>query len=837
MDSVFQNLRYALRQLRKKPGFSLVAVLTLAVGIGANAAIFSLVDQVLLKRLPVTEPNQLVMLKFTGSDTGHTSSYGGDAGQYFSYPMYRDLRDQNSMFAGMLCMFPAQVGVQWHNTPSLANSELVSGNYFSLLGVQPAAGRLLIPEDSATRGSSPFVVLSYRYWTQHFAADPSVINQGISINGNPFTIVGVVQPGFNSVIAGTIPDLFVPITMKAQMTPQWDELEERRSKWMNIVARLKPGMTVQQAEAGINPLWKSLRTMELQSITSKSQRFRDQFVAKSYVTLLDGSKGFSPFRETMRVPLLILMAMVGLLTLMATANVGSLLLVRGAGRTREISVRYSLGATRQRIAGQLLAEGLVLGLTGGLLGLALSPLLARALIDFINPTATTAGMTSLAATPDRSVVLFCFAVSLAASVLFSMAPILQFYRPKVATALREQSGTAEMAHARFRRITVGLQIGLSLVLLVGAGLFSRTLSNLKSVDVGFVTDHLLTFQLDPHLAGYQPATVAPLYKRLLDVLGAQPGVQSVGMTDDPVLARSDDTSSLTVPGYQAQEGERMSFEWEHVTPAYFSTLRLPLVAGRVFNDSDRPDTARVAVVNETFVRRFLGSPDQALGRTFSVGKSKDDTLHIVGVVKDAKHFSVQDLPAPIYYTPIFQDAQPASVAVYIRTRQPPEDAAGTVRAAVAGIDSRLVVDSLQSMTSEIDSTLTSERILSFLASSFGIAAAFITAIGLYGVLAYSIAQRTREIGIRMALGATRATVVKMVLREVLILIGCSVALAVPVSILLGSFAKSQLYGVTYRDPAILAFVTLAIGFVALLAATVPARRAVQVQPITALRYE
>lgn len=837
MDNVIQNIRYALRQLRKKPGFTLIAVLTLAVGIGANAAIFSLVDQVLLRRLPVNEPGRLVMLKFTGSDTGHTSSYGGDQGHYFSYPMYRDLRDQNSVFEGMLCMFPAQVGVQWHDAPSLANSELVSGNYFSVLGVKPALGRLFISQDSATHGASAFAVLGYRYWMQHFGSDPSVVNQAILINGNPYTIIGVVEPGFNSVISGTVPDLFVPITMKAQMTPLWDELEDRRSRWLTIAARLKPGMTVQQADAGINPLWKSLRATELQSITTKSQRFRDQFVAKSYVTLLDGSKGFSPLRENMRVPLLILMGMVGLLTLMATANVGSLLLVRGAGRVREMSVRYSLGATRRRVAGQLLAEGLVLGLTGGILGLALSPLLTRTLIDFINPTATTAGMTSLTAAPDRNVVLFCFVVSVVASLVFSLAPILQFYRPNVAVALKQQIGTGEVAHARFRRITVGLQLGLSLVLLVGAGLFTRTLANLKSVDVGFATDHLLTFQLDPHLAGYQSSAVAPLYKRLLSVLGAEPGVQSVGMTDDPLLAHSDDTFSITVPGYQAQEGERNSFEWEHVTPSYFSALHLPLITGRVFNEADGPGTSRVVVVNESFVRRFLGSPEQAIGRTFSVGKSKDDTLLIVGVVKDAKHYSVQDKPAPIFYSPIFQDAQPASVAVYIRTRQAPEDAAGTVRAAVQGIDSKLVVDSLQSMDSEIDGTLTSERMLSFLASSFGIAAAFITAIGLYGVLAYSIAQRTREIGIRMALGATRATVVQMVLREVLILIGCSVALAVPVSILLGSLAKSQLYGVTYRDPVTLALVTLAIGVVALLAAAVPARRAVQVQPITALRYE
>ncbi len=836
MDTVLQNVRYAIRQLRKYPGFTAIAVLTLAVGIGANASIFSLVDQILLKHLPVREPDRLVMLKYAGSDTGHTSSYGGTSDLYFSYPMYRDLRDQNQVFEGMLAMFPAQVGVQWRNTPSLAKSELVSGNYFSLLGVKPAMGRLFVPDDSATRGASPLVVLSYRYWTQHFASDSSVVNQSLLINGSSFTIIGVAQPGFNSVIGGTIPDIFVPITMKAQMTPQWDELEDRRSRWMNIVARLKPGVTVQQAEAGITPLWKSLRTVELQSITSKSQRFREQFVEKSFITLLDASRGFSPLREQMRVPLLILMGMVGLLTLMATANVGSLLLVRAAGRTREMSVRYSMGASRTRVIGQLLTEGLVLGLVGGILGLALSPLLAKVLFELVTAS-TTIGSTPFSAAPDGNVIFFCLVVSVIASLLFSLAPMIQFYKPKVTAALKQQTGTGEVSHARFRRLVVGTQIGLSLLLLVGAGLFSRTLANLRSADVGFVTDHVLTFQLDPRLAGYQPSAVSSLYKRLLDTLSAQPGVQSVGMTDDADLAQSDSTFSITVPGYQAQEGERMSFEWEHVTPAYFSALEMPLITGRVFTDADTPDSARIAVVNEAFVRKFFGSPDQAIGKTFKAGKTTDNPLQIIGVVKTAKHYSMHDTPAPIFYTPTFQDKEPDAVTVYIRTRQTPEDAASSVRAAVAGIDSKLVVDSLQSMNAEIDTTLSSERMLSFLASSFGVVAAFITAIGLYGVLAYSIAQRTREIGVRMALGATRGTVMKMVLTEVMVMTGCSVAIAIPLSVALGSVVKNQLYGVSYRDPATLLFVVIAIGVVALLAASVPARRAVQVQPITALRYE
>jgi predicted permease len=832
MDSLLQNLRYAFRQLKKYPGFTAVAVLTLAVGIGANAAIFSLVDQVLLKRLPVREPDRLVMLQFVGSDSGHTDSWGGGENIQFSYPMYRDLRDQNSVFEGMLAVFPAKVGVQWHNTPSLATSEMVSGNYFSVLGVRPAIGRLFVPEDSATRGASQLVVLNYLYWTEHFASDASVVNHSILINGNPYTIIGVAQAGFNSVISAQRTDLFVPITMKAQITPQWDELEDRRSKWMSIVARLKPGISSQQAESGITSLWKSLRAVELQGITARSQRFRENFVEKSYLKLLDGSKGLSSLRESMRVPLLILMGMVGLLTFMATANVGSLLLVRASSRSREMSVRYSLGATRGRVIGQLLVEGLALGLAGGAVGLAMSPLLVRALLHIMD-----SGERSLTASPDANVIVFCFSVSLLASLLFSLAPILQFYRPKVTDALKQQTGTGEIAHARLRRLAVGVQIGLSLVLLVGAGLFSRTLANLKLVDTGFVTDHILMFQLDPRLGGYQPNTVASLYKRLSEKLSGLPGALSVGMTDDPILANDNNSFSIDVPGYQRQEGERMSFEWEHVTPDYFSTLRLPLLAGRVFNDGDTPESTRVVVINESFVRKFFGSAENAIGRTFAPGKSSDKPLTIVGVVKDAKHTNLHSLAEPIFYSPIFQDAEPNAVAVYIRTTQSPENAGSSVRSAVAQIDSKLVVDSLQSLNAEIDTTLTSERILSFLAASFGVVAAFITAIGLYGVLAYSIAQRTREIGVRMALGATRGTVVRMVLSEVLLMTGLSIGVAIPLSLALGSFVRNQLYGVSYRDPATLFFVVISIAVLALIAASVPARRAVQVQPITALRYE
>jgi predicted permease len=838
MNGLIQDLRYALRQLRRSPGFAAAAVLTLAIGIGASTAIFTLVDQVLLRSLPIVEPQRLVMLKFTGSDTGATSVFGGDQFQYFSYPMYRDLRDRNTVLAGLVAIFPAQVGVQWRNVPSLANSELVSGNYFSVLGVKPALGRLLLPSDSAQNGSNPVMVASYRYWKEHLGADPGVINQTVLVNGALFTIVGVAQPDFISAIAGTRPDFFVPITMKPQMTPGSDDLEEHRSKWLIIIGRLKPDVAVAQAEAAMTTLWKSLRAAELQSIPSRSPRFREQFVEKSYLTLLDGSKGFSPLREIMRTPLLILLGMVGLLTLMAVANVASLLLVRAAGRIREMSVRYALGATRERVIRQLLVEGVVLGLTGGLLGVSLAPVFAALLIGFVNPDATTAGMTSLTPAPHLRVLLFSFAVSVLASVLFSLAPIVQFIRPKVTPALKQQTVTAEGGHARFRRIIVGVQMGLSLVLLVGAALFMRTLHNLKAAEIGFATDHLLTFQIDPRLAGYEPKQVATLYKRMLESLSALPGVESVGLTDDPDLAQNDNTFSIEVPGYQAQEGERMSFEWERVSPGYFATLHLPVLAGRVIEPQDGPDAAKVVVINDSMAHKFFGRPDQALGRTFTVGRGEHAVaLQVVGVVRDAKHRTLHDKFAPMYYSSIFQQEQPQAVEVYLRTRQAPEAAGTAVRNSVAAIDSKLVVDSMQSMEAQIDSTLTNERLLSFLAGVFAGVAVFLTSIGLYGVLAYSIAQRTREIGIRMALGATQGSVVQMVVREVLWLAGVSLALALPLSLGLARLIKGQLFEVSPHDPLTLMSVVAAIAMTSLLAAWVPARRATQVNPMTALRYE
>lgn len=420
MESLLQDVRYALRMLRKSPGFAAVAVVTLALGIGANTAIFTLFDQVLLRRLPVRDPQQLVQLQYSGSDTGRTSSRGGSHGAYFSYPMYRDLRDRNTVFSGMLATYSTQVGVQWHNQPELANTELVSGNYFDVLGVRPATGRLLLQADDVTQNANPVVVLSFGYWQRRFGANPGILNQSILINGHPFTVVGVVAPDFRSVVVGDAPDLFVPMMMKPEITPGWNDLDNHRSRWLNIFARLNPGVNRAQAEAGINIQWHALRAEELKQIQNRSASFVQRFVTDSHLSLLDGALGFSPLRENIRTPLLIVMGMVGLVLLIACANVASLLLVRAAGRVREISVRYALGARRGRILQQLMVEGAMLGLAGGALGLLLAPRVSGLLVQMMYTDSNQ--QLPFSATPDLRIFLFNFGIALLVSLLFSLAP-------------------------------------------------------------------------------------------------------------------------------------------------------------------------------------------------------------------------------------------------------------------------------------------------------------------------------------------------------------------------------------------------------------------------------
>jgi predicted permease len=833
MNTIFQELRLGLRQMRKAPVFTLVAVLTLALGIGANTAVFTLLDQALLRSLPVSHPEQLVRLHWTGDAPGHFNTYGGDDNDYFSYPMYRDLRSMNAVFQDVIANDQQNVAISWNNKPDMAGCELVSGNYFESLGVRPALGRLILPSDEALNANL-VVVLSFNYWKAHFASDPTVVNQTLLINTQPFTIIGVAPPGFHSIVAGSVEDLFVPVTAKGVITPRWQDLEDRRSNWITLAARLKPGVTLQQAEASMAPLWHSLRAEEFKTFEHKD-RWQKRFLDDSRLQLFDGARGFSPLRDQISVPMMVLMGLVGLMVLMACVNVSSLLLVRAAGRVREISVRYAMGAGRWQIVRQLLIEGVLLGLLGGGLGVALAPMVSRVLRDRL---LYSGGDSPFTYVPDLRVLLFAFGLALVVSLAFSLAPALHFLNPDMVSSLKQQTLTSSGSRLRFRRIAVGAQIGLSLLLLIGAGLFVRTLRNLQSVDLGFTPDHLMGFNINPRLAGYQPDQVTALNKRILETLSALPGVRSVAATDDPDLSGEDASGNIHILGYNAREDEDMQAEQPWVTPHYFSTMQVPLIAGRVFTDDDTVGKANIVIVNASFATHYFGTPQAGLGRVVNMGSTSEPiNMTIVGVVGDTKHKGVRDPVKRTVYRPLFQSSQPNFTTFLLRTYQTPSAAESSVRTAMQQLDSKLALGKVRTMDELIADNLSSERIIALLAMSFGVLAVLLAAIGLYGVLAYSTAQRTREIGIRMAVGARRSSVVRLVLADVLWLTGITVVLTVPLSLVFAHMLRSQLFGVSPFDPLTLVGGTLLIALVALLSASLPAKRAASVEPMKALRTE
>lgn len=843
MRVLMQNLRYAFRQLRRSPGFTATVVLTLALGIGANTAIFTMFDQVLLRMLPVEKPKKLVRLEWNGAFSGSMSSFGGDTDghrNYYSYPMYKDLRDQNSVFQGILATDKTQLGVSWHNQAESKDAEVVSGNYFQLLGLRPAAGRLFNAQDETAKNANPVVVLSYDYWRTTLAASPSVVGQTILVNGHPFTIVGVAPNHFDSAIGGFKPAVFVPITMVEQAIPwraQLDDLKNHHSAWLTVVARLKPGVSDARANANLAPLWRSLRTHEYADFKHPSEGFRKAFIDNSHVRVVDDSKGFNPNRSDLERPLIILFSMAGLLVCMCAINVATLLLLRSSVRAREMSMRYALGARRSRIVSQLLVEGGLLGLAGAAAGLALAPAVARILVRIM--TSANPGSEPYSTSLDGRILLFTLGISVLASLLFSVAPVLHFLRPDLVNALRQNSGTLSKESQRFRKIAVGVQIALSVMLLGGAGLFVRTLHNLRNEDVGFKVTHLVTFVLDPTNSGYGEDRTPQIITSALDTLGAIPGVQHVAGTTDPELTGDDNTSNYSIQGYKPSEGERMDFEEPDVTPGYFATLGQPLLAGREFNIGDAKGQPKVAVVNMAMAKHFFGTPQNAIGRQIGKGDGPDTKfdLTIIGVAGDIRHTDLRTPLGPAVYLPYFQMEHPTGVEMYVRTAQAPEAVEGTIRQAIHRLDSTLVVDGLRTMEEQVDRSAADERALAMLAIGFSALAMMLAAVGLYGVLAYSTEQRTREIGVRLALGAQRSSVVALVLREMLVVACLAVIVAVPSMVGLARLFRSQLYGVTAADPLTMGIAVGLTAAMVLLAAALPARRAASVEPMQALRTE
>jgi putative ABC transport system permease protein len=835
MHSLVEDLRYALRQLRRSPAFAAAAILTLALGIGANTAIFSLLDQALLRSLPIRDPRQLVILEGTGKAwQGHSSSHGGDEEAYFSYPMYRDLRDKNHAFEGLIATAPADIGFASPRASQSGRAELVSGNYFSVLGVEAALGRPLTQADDTQPEANPVAVLSFDFWKNKLGADPKVVGETVSVNGHPFQVIGVAAQRFRSAIWGETPDLFVPMSMLDEIVPgKGKRLTDHTDKWMNILGRLKPGESRAQAQVAMQPLWHALRAEELKNLGHRSQHFTDEFLTRSRMLVVPGARGFSYNRDSYQKPLLAVMAMALLVLVMAAVNVASLLLVRSAGRVREFSVRYALGAGRARITQQLLLEGMLIGIAGGAVGILFAPAALRGLAHQLTGDQAYGPFT---ATIDLRLLLFNFAIALVVSVVFSMAPILQLRRADLTTAIRQQSATGAMPG--FRRAVVCLQIGLSVLLLVGASLFVRTMQKLRQVDVGFSTTHLVTFGINPMLSGYAPERVPALHQQVIDTLAALPGVEAVAANDNPELDCCASSGNVTVSGYTAPPDSDFDVEHPFVSPSFFSTMQIPLLGGRIFTDGDTSDHPQVAIVNEAFVRHFCGSVQACLHRRMTGGGGRVNLdIEIVGVVRDARNDGLREEVVPTYFRPLKQDPNPGQLFLYLRTALPPEQALTSVRAAMHRLDPALSMVALRTMEQQIDDDLSNERMVTLLAVFFGVLATLLAGVGLYGVLAYSTAQRTREIGIRIALGSSRTAVARIILADVFTLAAIGILLAVPVAFALSKLLRSQLFGVTPADPVSLIAAVLLVSIVALLAALIPARRAATIDPVTALRTE
>ena len=650
MDWLAQDVRHALRLLRKSPGFSLIVIATLALGIGANTAIFSLLDQLLVRLLPVKDPKRLVLLSGPGPNMG-TFESSSSVVEPFSHPMFVDFRDRNAVFSDVAARYPLRLDVADRGGTETAAGSLVSGTYFQTLGVGAALGRVLSPQDDATPGAHPVVVISHGYWRRRFGGDPGIVGRSISVNGQPLTVVGVAAPGFHGSQIGRSDELFVPLMMKAQMTPTWNGLGNRRVMWLEVMARLKPGVDVEKAGAGMAVLYRQALEGELKEIPAHSAKFNKEFVEKKLV-ILPGGQGMPELQKQLKTPLVVLMGMVGLVVLIACANVANLLLARASARQREIAVRLAIGASRAHLVRQLVVESLVLSLLGALAGLPLAAATTGALLR----TLPFEGVAlTLSSGLDRRVVLFALGLSVVTALLVGLVPALQSTRPNLVTALKEEgSALTGAGPLRFRKGLVVAQVALSALLLVGAGLFTRSLANLRAVDPGFRSQGLLTFSLNPRRSGYSTDQTRALLARARERLQAVPGVRAVSMAVNPLMTESIWQSTVHVEGYVPGEEENMNPRVNGVGPGFFTTMGMPLVAGREIDERDGAGAPKVAVVNETFAKKYFKNGG-AIGRHIGWGRDKDLPIEIVGIVRDARIDRMKEEPQRFVFISYAQD--------------------------------------------------------------------------------------------------------------------------------------------------------------------------------------
>ncbi|MCC6989368.1 MAG: ABC transporter permease [Acidobacteria bacterium] len=830
------HLRLAFRTLRKTPFVTIVAVGSIALGIGANAAIFSLFDRILLRPLPVPAPEALVNLAAPGPKPGSTScNQAGDCAQVFSYPMFRDLERTQTVFTGLAAHRLFGVNLAARGRTLSTDGVQVSGSYFPTLGVQPALGRLLTPADDATPGAHPVVVISHGFWTAQFGQDPAVLNEAITVNGTSLTVVGVAARGFDGTTFGPRPDIFVPISMREVLTPGWKGFDNRRSYWAYLFGRLKPGVSLAQARAALDPPYRAFITdIESPLQTGMSEATMQRFKAKPLL-LEPGPQGQSGVHEDARIPLLLLLGVTGLVLLTACANVANLLLARGAGRAGEMAVRLSIGAGRGQLLAQLLTEAGVLAVLGGVVGLGVAKATLTLVASILPPFAATVVPTTL----DGRILAFTLGVAVLTGLVFGLYPALHSTRPDLVSVLKSQAGQpgGSRSAARFRTTLATVQITLSMALLVAAGLFIKSLYNVSRVDLGLQTSQLVTFSISPELNGYSPAQSVAFFERVEDAVRALPGVSSVGLSTVPLIAGNNWNTSVRVQGFEAGPDTNTDASFSRVGAGFFKTLGIPLLGGREFSPADAASAPKVAVVNQAFVRKFnLG--DRAIGARMNTGGPDDPLdIEIVGLVQDAKYSEVKDAIPPQFFQPYRQDDQAGSINVYARTSGDAAALLASVQAAVRALDPNLPVENPRTMEQQVRENVFLERMIGTLSSLFAALATVLAAIGLYGVLAYTVAQRTREFGLRMALGADGAMVRGLVLRQVLrmTVIGGAVGLALAIGI--GRGAQSLLFEMQGWDPAVLVSSAALLGAVAFGAGVLPALRASRIAPMVALRDE
>jgi predicted permease len=832
-----RHIKFALRTLFKTPFVTIVAIVSLAFGIGANTAIFSLFQQILLRPLPVERPTELVNLSAPGPKPGSNScNDAGSCEDVFSYAMFRDLERGQTVFIGLAAHRQIGVNLASNGQTASGSAMAVSGSYFPTLGVRPAIGRLFSVDADQTRGEPHEVVLGHDYWTTRFASDPNVIGQPLTVNGQPMTIIGVTPREFMGTTLGGRPKVYVPMTMYAQLVANFKGFDDRRMYWAYLFARLKPGITIDQAAAAINVPYKSIiNDVEAPLQKGMSDQSLARFRTKT-VTLSPGANGQSDISREATVPLVLLLGVTAFVLLIACANIANLLLARSAARAAEMAVRLSLGATRRQLVTQLLTESGLLAIFGGLAGL----VVARWTLDAIFSILPAEAADVAQATLNPQAMLFAAAVTVGTGLLFGLFPALHSTKPDLIASLKNQAGQPSGARsaARFRTTLATTQIALSMALLVSAGLFTRSLMNVSRVNLGLEAENVIMFRISPELNGYTPERSRQLFERMENELASLPGATGVTAGLVPLLSGSNWGSSVAVEGFQAGPDTDVNSRYNEIAPAYFRTLGMTLLSGREFTRADAMGSAKVAIVNEEFAKKFNLGRD-AVGKHMNNGTARESSLdtEIVGLVQNAKYSDVKDPIPPLFFRPYRQDERIGSITFYVRTALAPDDFATSIPKLVSRLDANLPVDELKTLPQQVRDNVFLDRFISVLSASFAGLATLLAAIGLYGVLAYTVAQRTREIGLRMALGAAPGRVRWMVLRQVakMTIIGGAIGLSMAVGI--GRLAASLLYQLEGWDPAVLATSGVALVVVALGAGFIPALRASQVDPMRALRYE